>query len=120
MLAKWLKGVTSAVSAANPDDEHCAFLTEIKCQLHGAQKQNIRLVGIMCWNLLRLRAAVFVNLVAMRSCVSRSRNVSCILTPQNLSILQRANFLLHSALNSCLAICCCQNVLNFDAHSALC
>jgi hypothetical protein len=30
VLAKWLKGVTLAVAAANPASEHCAFLGEKK------------------------------------------------------------------------------------------
>ena len=49
---------------------------------------------------LRLRAALLVNLVAMRHVVSRHRNHSCVMSPENLSTLQRANFLMHSALNS--------------------
>ena len=51
---------------------------------------------------VRLRAAVFVNLVAMRSCMSTSRNsgTGCILSGENLSVLVRANYLFHSAFNS--------------------
>ena len=60
--------------------------------------------------ILRLRASIFVNLVAMRSAVGKGRNDWCVLKPQNLSLLQRANFLLHSALNSNLAVL--TNLLN--------
>ena len=50
----------------------------------------------------RLRAAVFVNLTAMREYMSGPAN-SIALTPENLAGLQKANFLYHSALNSHMA-----------------
>ncbi len=50
----------------------------------------------------RLRAAVFVNLVAMRSAMSRHRNGLVSLTDENQTLLKRANYILHCALNSCL------------------
>ena len=53
--------------------------------------------------LLRLRAAVFVNLVAMRAAMSDSSNTGVKLTDSNLQMLQRANYLFHSAHNWCLA-----------------
>ena len=47
---------------------------------------------------VRLRAAIFVNLVAMRSCMARGRNPEqFILSKENHSLLVRANFLLHAA-----------------------
>lgn len=49
---------------------------------------------------LRLRAAVFVNLVAMRRALSCPTNSFLSLTLANLSVLQRANYLFHSAHNS--------------------
>jgi hypothetical protein len=49
--------------------------------------------------LLRLRAAVFVNLVAMRAAMSDSSNTGVKLTDSNLQMLQRANYLFHSAHN---------------------
>ena len=48
---------------------------------------------------LRLRAAVFINLCTMRDCASPSRNPMIILKPEHLSGLQKANFLFHNALN---------------------
>ena len=51
----------------------------------------------------RLRAAVFVNLVAMRAAMSDSSNTGVKLTDSNLQMLQRANYLFHSAHNWCLA-----------------
>ncbi|CAL1127365.1 unnamed protein product [Cladocopium goreaui] len=46
-----------------------------------------------------LRAAVFVNLVAMRAAMSDSSNTGVKLTDSNLQMLQRANYLFHSAHN---------------------
>ena len=51
-------------------------------------------------HVLRLRASIFVNLAAMRSCMSKNRNQGCLLSAENLSILCRSNYLFHSALNS--------------------
>ena len=61
----------------------------------------------MCQLLLcRLRAAVFVNLVAMREAVSlHGGNGLCTLSDFNLRKLQQANYLYHAALNGCLAAC---------------
>ena len=53
-------------------------------------------------HVLRLRASIFVNLAAMRSCMSKNRNQGCLLSAENLSILCRSNYLFHSALNSLL------------------
>lgn len=50
--------------------------------------------------LLRLRAAVFVNVVAMRGFMSDTGNGHITLSPNNLLGLQRANYLFHAALNS--------------------
>lgn len=53
---------------------------------------------------LRLRASLFVNLVAMRSCMSRRRNaVGFLLSEHNLAVLQRCNFLMHCAHAGSLA-----------------
>ena len=50
---------------------------------------------------LRLRAAVFINLVRMREAISLHRgNHCCTLSQNNILKLQEANFLYHSALNS--------------------
>ena len=52
---------------------------------------------------LRLRAALFINLVDMRDALSVHRgNTFCTLSPENLSKLQRANDLFHSALNGAM------------------
>ena len=56
---------------------------------------------------LRLRASIFVNLVAMRSAMSRHRNGLVCLTPENLSLIKRANYILHCAINSPLAFEVC-------------
>ena len=48
---------------------------------------------------LRLRAAVFVNLVAMREAISNKINNGPVLRDENLQVLQRATFLWHSAHN---------------------
>jgi hypothetical protein len=50
--------------------------------------------------LLRLRAAVFVNVVAMRGFMSDADNGHITLSPNNLLGLQRANYLFHAALNA--------------------
>ena len=56
---------------------------------------------------LRLRAAIFVNLVAMRASMSRKRNPGRLLmSPENLRILQSACFLYHCAHNSFLTHLC--------------
>lgn len=55
--------------------------------------------------LLRLRAAVFVNLVRMRRAMSSSKGNGLVsLSPHNLTCLQRANYLFHSAHNWCLEV----------------
>ena len=55
---------------------------------------------------MRLRAAVFVNLVDMRDAMSMHRgNRFCTLSPQNLAKLQQANYLFHSAVNGSYAQC---------------
>lgn len=66
---------------------------------------------------LRIRASVFINLVAMRSCISRSRNTSCILEPSNVSVLNRSNFLVHCALNCYLVH---WNAENISKHVQWC
>ena len=53
----------------------------------------------------RLRAAVFVNLVGMRKSMSCPTNGPISLTPENLSKLQRCNFLFHAAHNRNVARC---------------
>ncbi|CAL1132352.1 unnamed protein product [Cladocopium goreaui] len=70
VLAKWLESVTVLVAERKPHDEHA-----------------------------QLRAAVFVNLVAMRAAMSDSSNTGVKLTDSNLQMLQRANYLFHSAHN---------------------
>ena len=55
------------------------------------------------WCYLRLRASLFVNLVAMRSSMSRDRNAGPVLDVENRSVLTRSIFLLHSAHNCLLA-----------------
>ena len=111
MLAKWLKGVTLAVAEANPNDEHSA--------LFGLETSRVELfVLCVCFSLWdtvsvgdrpRLRASLFVNLVAMRSCLSKDRNPGALLTPENRSILVRSNFLLHSAHSCHLTVSGCYN-----------
>ena len=50
---------------------------------------------------LRLRAAVFINACAMREAVTLRQGP--LLTPENYSKLETANYLFHSALNGDLA-----------------
>ena len=52
---------------------------------------------------LRLRAAVFVNLVAMRDAMSLSNNPTTLLTKPNLEQLRKACFLFHAAYNRSMA-----------------
>ncbi|CAJ1355341.1 unnamed protein product, partial [Effrenium voratum] len=47
-----------------------------------------------------LRAAVFVNLDAMRQAVSLKQNPTGLLAPKNREALQQANYLFHCAFNS--------------------
>ena len=95
MLAKWLKGVTVAVAHACPDDQHAMFLSSNQCLCVHVCMYRCSLDPFYIENSgdqLRIRASVFINLVAMRSCISRSRNTSCILEPSNVSVLNRSNF----------------------------
>ena len=102
VLAKWLQGVTLAVAHANPQDEHCASLEYHYGLLMWFQKCVVLILDPcleVCYP--RLRAAVFVNLVTMRSCMAKDRNpLACVMSDENKSILRRANFLLHSAHSS--------------------
>lgn len=97
VLAKWLKGITLSIAAQRPNDTHAA--------LHVYIWKGIVLL-LLFWfclllssSALRLRAAVFVNLVAMRESMNKRANPFCLLSAQNLSILKRANFLYHAAFN---------------------
>ncbi|CAL1137508.1 unnamed protein product [Cladocopium goreaui] len=69
ILARWLMGITVAIAEQRPQDIHA-----------------------------QLRAAVFVNAVAIRQAVSLQHGI--VLPPESLQKLQTANYLFHSALNS--------------------
>ena len=58
------------------------------------------------FELLRLRAAVFVNLVTMRKVMDHGGNGHVQLAPCNLEILQKSNYLFHSAHNCPLTLIC--------------
>ncbi|CAJ1459448.1 unnamed protein product [Effrenium voratum] len=73
ILARWLAGITLAVACANPLDEYA-----------------------------QLRAAIFVNLAAMRRILSQE---GVIMTPAALKDLERANYLYHAALNGVARAC---------------
>ena len=98
MLAKWLKSVTLAVASQDPTNEHSAFLGLVNLLL-GRNMSHLLVLSFLDL-LLRLRAAVFVNLVAMRGFMSDADNGHITLSPNNLLGLQRANYLFHAALNS--------------------
>ncbi len=104
VLAKWLKGVTLSVAHIT-GTEHAMLpaifdIGSLRCLFFFGDQR-------VCAK-LRLRAAVFVNLVAMRSAMARSRNGFVTLKEQHVSLLQRSNYLLRSALNSFsfLSECC--------------
>ena len=87
VLAHFLKGICLAVSVQRPHDQHAASLGWA--------------MGSRLFPRFRLRAAVFVNLVAMRECMTKRVNEQrALLDPGNLDILRRACFLFHAAHNS--------------------
>lgn len=99
MLAKWLKGICLAVAEIT-GDEYDQQLGTHGLLIHGEHCQDMLLNGACDADWVRLRAALFVNLVAMRSCMNRSRNNLVTLTEENRVLLQRANYLFHCAHNS--------------------
>ena len=105
MLARFLKGVTLSVSAANPTDEHAAQLV---CKFAWYQTLstvcNILMFNLFKHHILRMRAAVFVNLVEIRNAVSKKSNPDVRLTESNITKLQRATYLFHSAHSCGLAL----------------
>ena len=103
MLAKWLKSVTLAVASQDPTNQYSAFLGFVNLLLGRyivMLDMSHLLVPSFLDLLLRLRAAVFVNLVAMRGFMSDADNGHITLSPNNLLGLQRANYLFHTALNN--------------------
>lgn len=92
VLAKWLETICLDVASRDPTDEHKAFLDYFTSALQKKQLVNVFLF-------LRLRAAVFINLVGMRRALNSPLNGYLDLTPANLAALQRANYLFHSAHN---------------------
>lgn len=84
ILARFLKGITLTLAHRYPDDEHAQSLAE----------------WLGCGLFLRLRAAVFVNLVGMREAISLSQNPGVLLEERNVKMLQSAAYLWHSAFNS--------------------
>ena len=95
-MARWLKGVCLSLAALRPDNEHDQHPASIsrcagECFCEGM------ILWIQSWS--RLRAAVFVNLVAMRDAISNKINDFPVLREENLRILQTASYLWHSAHN---------------------
>ena len=92
VLAKFLRGVTLAIAEALPHDEHAALLVfyswfwPVECSF-----------GIVTCP--RLRAAVFVNLVAMRECLTAG-GTPTIVSAERLQRLARAYYLFRAAHNS--------------------
>ena len=122
-MAKWLETVTVKVASANPHDEHAQCLCHVVLFFNCAdrfllystvcsgyiQYRVIVFAGKYVWcfhGKSRLRAAIFVNLVAMRKALSCPSNGVTALTDSNLTILQRANYLFHAAHNRPLAFDC--------------
>mmetsp|Transcript_69496 Transcript_69496/g.153337 ORF Transcript_69496/g.153337 Transcript_69496/m.153337 type:complete len:153 (+) Transcript_69496:140-598(+) len=69
-MAQWLEMITLKVASENPANTHA-----------------------------QMRAAVFVNLVTMRKVMDHGGNGHVQLAPCNLEILQKSNYLFHSAHN---------------------
>ena len=89
ILARWLMGITVAIAQANPEDEHAQIL-----DLFGQWSWDIAIAK--CFK-PRMRAAVFVNAVAIREAVSLKHGL--ILPKEVRDKLCTANYLFHSALN---------------------
>lgn len=90
MLAKFLKGVCLGFAAQRPHDEHAA---QLDLRLNHADHAS---------KIVRLRASLFVNLVAMRECMGKHRNKwRGLLDVNNIETLRNANFLFHAAFNRC-------------------
>lgn len=95
VLARWLKGICLSVAAAQPTNEHAQQLVHSSGIAGGSKFVSI---NFQSWS--RLRAAIFVNLVAMRDAISKRNNDGPVLRGQNLKALQTASYLWHSAHNS--------------------
>lgn len=90
IMARWLQGICLGIAAASPESERAQLLGTGLC------RRELRLKE--CWFVkLRLRAAVFVNLVLMRKSMS---GVGILMPDENLRQLRSANYLFHSSLNS--------------------
>lgn len=112
VLAKWLETVCLEIAMKNPADEHAQLLSCFKD--NDVFQATVTDCKMLVHTVpLRLRAAVFVNLVAMRRALSCSTNSFLSLTPANLSTLQRANYLFHAAHNSYSVDVCCFCLLHF-------
>ena len=122
-MAQWLEMITLKVASENPANTHAQPLGSTPClfpqyQLVGSLFFSLSLSFFfslslsMSWSenrvfeLLRLRAAVFVNLVTMRKVMDHGGNGHVQLAPCNLEILQKSNYLFHSAHNCPLTLIC--------------
>lgn len=94
VLARWLKGICLSVAAAQPTNEHAQQLVH-SSGIAGRSK--FVSSCFQCWP--RLRASIFVNLVAMRDAISKRNNDGPVLRSENLKALQTASYLWHSAHN---------------------
>lgn len=97
VLAKWLETVCLGMVMKNPHDEHAKIFDCIVCKFCF---MCVLLVCVMVGvSYLRMRAAIFINLVAMRRALSAANNEFLSLAPSNLEAFQKANYLFHSAHN---------------------
>ena len=91
-----------AIAEQRPQDIHAQCLGDkmLQALVHGYADKVwgcLRFPDIVFFP-LRLRAAVFVNAVAIRQAVSLQHGI--VLPSESLQKLQTANYLFHSALNS--------------------
>ena len=105
ILARWLMGVTMAVAEKAPDDEHAQLLEKKHLSLSLSPSHrytcDIYVCTLTTGILLRMRAALFLNAVTIRQCVSTSNG--WILSQCVLQKLLTANYLFHASLNCNMA-----------------
>ena len=98
ILAKWLMGVTVGLAAKEPDNVHTQYHGILMCSsCYCICSMHVNCFTMGCSIILRLRAAVFVNMCGMRDAVTLRQGP--LLSGANRQKLETANYLLHSALN---------------------
>lgn len=94
VLARWMETICLDAASKNPANQHA--------QLLGFYRPSVSCINSVSAKTLwyvRMRAAVFVNLVMMRRAMSSRENGHLSLSPRNLDVLRKANYLFHSAHN---------------------